>query len=250
MIFLLKLMLAHIIGDFFLQPQNWVQNKEAKKIKSPYLYLHVAIHFFLLCLFTVNGRNFQVTQLLLPGFISLSHLIIDLIKLYAQQPHSRRPWFFADQLMHVIILFAAAHYSGYLPLSPAIFQQKNFLIFALAFLLNLKPASVIIKMLIAKWQPPAIGMPLADSRLVKETESLQNAGEWIGMLERSLVLLFVIIGHLEAVGFLLAAKSVFRFGDIKAAREMKLTEYVLIGTLLSFGFALHTGYAAALFFRL
>jgi hypothetical protein len=42
----------------------------------------------------------------------------------------------------------------------------------------------------------------------------------------------------EAVGFLLAAKSVFRFGDLKDDHDRMRTEYVLIGTLLSFGIAI------------
>jgi hypothetical protein len=40
---------------------------------------------------------------------------------------------------------------------------------------------------------------------------------------------------------MIAAKSVFRFSDLAKARQRKLTEYVLIGTLLSFGFAILTG---------
>jgi len=51
----------------------------------------------------------------------------------------------------------------------------------------------------------------------------------------------MLTGHFEAIGFLLAAKSIFRFGDLKEAKDRKLTEYVLIGTLLSFGLALLTG---------
>ncbi len=31
---LLKLLLAHILGDFFLQPSSWVAEKEKKKLKS------------------------------------------------------------------------------------------------------------------------------------------------------------------------------------------------------------------------
>ncbi|MGB1309494.1 MAG: DUF3307 domain-containing protein, partial [Oceanihabitans sp.] len=41
MILLIKLLLAHIIGDFFLQPEKWVIDKEAKKLKSFKLYLHI-----------------------------------------------------------------------------------------------------------------------------------------------------------------------------------------------------------------
>ncbi|MDK2969458.1 MAG: hypothetical protein PWQ65_561, partial [Bacteroidota bacterium] len=40
---------------------------------------------------------------------------------------------------------------------------------------------------------------------------------------------------------LVAAKSVFRFGDLKDSGNRKLTEYILIGTLLSFGIAIVTG---------
>ena len=52
---------------------------------------------------------------------------------------------------------------------------------------------------------------------------------------------FIITNHFEAIGFLLAAKSIFRFGDLKEAKDRKLTEYVLIGTLLSFGIAILAG---------
>ena len=45
----------------------------------------------------------------------------------------------------------------------------------------------------------------------------------------------------EGVGFLIAAKSVFRFGDLSKAKDRKLTEYILIGTLLSFGLAILFG---------
>jgi hypothetical protein len=55
------------------------------------------------------------------------------------------------------------------------------------------------------------------------------------------VFCFILTGHFEAIGFLLAAKSIFRFGDLKEAKDRKLTEYVLIGTLLSFGIALLIG---------
>jgi hypothetical protein len=47
----------------------------------------------------------------------------------------------------------------------------------------------------------------------------------------------------EGIGFLIAAKSIFRFGDIKESEGLKLTEYFMIGTLLSFGMAIFTGLA-------
>lgn len=53
--------------------------------------------------------------------------------------------------------------------------------------------------------------------------------------------MFIITNHWEGIGFLIAAKSVFRFGDLSQAKDRKLTEYILIGTLLSFGLAIVFG---------
>ena len=72
-------------------------------------------------------------------------------------------------------------------------------------------------------------------------DSLQDAGKYIGIMERLFVFAFILTDHWEAIGFLLAAKSIFRFGDLKESKERKLTEYVLIGTLLSFGMAVLIG---------
>ena len=47
--------------------------------------------------------------------------------------------------------------------------------------------------------------------------------------------------RLSGVGFLLAAKSVFRFGDLKEKNDHKMTEYVMIGTLLSVTITLFIG---------
>lgn len=40
---------------------------------------------------------------------------------------------------------------------------------------------------------------------------------------------------------MLAAKSILRFDDLKESKDRKLTEYILIGTLLSFGSAVLIG---------
>ena len=79
------------------------------------------------------------------------------------------------------------------------------------------------------------------AKLTQGNESLKDAGMYIGILERILVFVFVILNHWEAVGFLITAKSVFRFGDLKESKHRKLTEYILIGTLISFGIAIFVG---------
>ena len=74
-----------------------------------------------------------------------------------------------------------------------------------------------------------------------DSDSLAEAGKYIGILERLFVFAFIISGRWEAIGFLVAAKSVFRFGDLRQSKDRKLTEYILIGTLLSFGISILCG---------
>lgn len=54
----------------------------------------------------------------------------------------------------------------------------------------------------------------------------------------------MLVGCMEGIGFLHAAKSVFRFGELTKAKEVKITEYVLIGTLSSFTIAILIGAVA------
>ena len=108
---------------------------------------------------------------------------------------------------------------------------NQFWIILTALILLTNPTSIIIKNIISIWTPEN----------KNKDKSLQNAGNYIGILERLFIFSFILTGHFEAIGFLLAAKSIFRFGDLKEAKDRKLTEYVLIGTLLSFGIALLIG---------
>lgn len=63
MILLIKLLLAHIIGDFFLQPQKWVQEKEEKKLKSGKLYLHILIHIIITSLILWDSNFWPIIAL-------------------------------------------------------------------------------------------------------------------------------------------------------------------------------------------
>jgi len=65
----------------------------------------------------------------------------------------------------------------------------------------------------------------------------------IGQWERALIFLFVLVGQLGGIGFLIAAKSIFRFGELKDPTNRREAEYITIGTLMSFGTAMAIAYA-------
>jgi hypothetical protein len=231
MILFLQLFLAHILGDFFLQNNKWVSNKEALKWHSPYLYIHVLIHFWLILLVTWNFNNWQMACL-----IMLSHLLIDGVKLEFQEPEYQRAWFFGDQLAHLLVIGIIWAFHEKITWHYTDLITVKSLIICIAILFVLKPASVITKNMISRWTPNS-----THGQHISAIESLKDAGEWIGFLERLMILTFILLGRWEGVGFLLAAKSVFRFGDLKEPKETKLTEYVVIGTFLSFFIAIMTG---------
>lgn len=230
MILFAQLLLAHLIGDFLLQPNKWVLDKEKKQEKSIYLYLHVALHFVLMLIF-VGQKDFLFYAL----FLALSHGIIDLIKLKFQKNKTKRYWFLADQLLHLISIFIVVLAFNNIPINSLAINDSTWIILTGILFLN-KPTSIGIKTIISIWTPEN----------KNKDNSLQNAGNYIGILERLFVFFFIITHHFEAIGFLLAAKSIFRFGDLKEAKDRKLTEYVLIGTLISFGIAMLIGYLVQL----
>lgn len=96
-----------------------------------------------------------------------------------------------------------------------------------------------------------VKLPVAVKDEAVNDEAIPNAGRLIGQLERTLILFLVIAGVPSGIGFLIAAKSVLRFGDVTAegADNRKMAEYVIIGTLASFTFAIPVAYATVTLVR-
>ncbi|NNE01660.1 MAG: DUF3307 domain-containing protein [Eudoraea sp.] len=226
MIVFIKLLLAHLIGDFLLQPTRWVIHKEAHKISSKFLYFHVVIHFALILLLLWD-LSYWIIALIIAG----AHLVIDLGKLYSEAWFKNKAVpFFIDQFFHVIVLYLCAYFGNVFGQTTYLLEKIDWgLVTAIFFLTT--PSAIIMSKLLE-------GM---SKQIQFDHKSLPNAGKYIGMIERLFVLIFIITGRWEGIGLLITAKSVFRFNDLKESNSRKLTEYILIGTLLSFGMAIIVG---------
>jgi hypothetical protein len=86
----LMLVLAHLIGDFILQPNAWVKDKKEHKIKSKYLHIHFLVHFVLLLFITKFNTQYIVALI----FIVSSHFAIDCAKLYFEKKKTAKTRFF------------------------------------------------------------------------------------------------------------------------------------------------------------
>lgn len=227
MILLLKLLLSHFLGDFILQHDSWVRAKEQFKLKAWQFYVHILIHGALILLFTWD------LKLWVPAvIITVSHGIVDALKLIFQKHNTKRLWFIADQTLHLAVIISIWYAWDDSTIELVYFNQPHFLILTLSVVLLTVPTSVSVKMLMSRW---------VAATTTPDSQSLINAGKYIGILERLFVFIFIVTNSWEGVGFLLAAKSIFRFGDLREGNDRKLTEYVLIGTLLSFGIAISVG---------
>lgn len=228
---LLQLLLAHILTDFVFQPTSWVRHKRQHKISSGYLYLHAFLAGFLTYLLLQQWDLWPVALI-----ISVTHFFIDLWKLQKEKDNLRI--FLLDQLFHLLVLliiwlFLTNNTEQLLPFLASTVNDSKFLLILTAYVLVIFPVGFIIGKATRRWQNE-----LEDP----ETQSgLQDAGRYIGMFERILVLTFILTNNFSAIGFLIAAKSILRFNDKAGAGARKQTEYVLIGTLMSFSITIILG---------
>lgn len=240
LILFLKLLLAHILGDFVLFPTSWV---EKRRDNVWYLLLHVLVHAVVLCLLFINELH---TYYLLISFVVVGHLGIDSFKIWLEKRFAFKPivLFVFDQLLHLILIGAVVMqlFGISFDYFKTLYTVKN-LIYLIAFLLITVVSPIFLKVFFSKWNSE-------NDLVTKKRESLLDAGLLIGIMERLIIVLFIQVGFLSGIGFLLAAKSIFRFGDLTNAKDTKFTEYILVGTLASFLIAIVIGYMLRLSIRM
>jgi hypothetical protein len=217
--------MSHLLSDFTFQSEKWAKYKNEKGFKSEYLKWHVLIVFVVSWVL-----SFQLKFIFVSAAIAVFHLVLDGLKA-AIFNHSKikKYAFFIDQTLHIIILVVFVlifiHLSIICPYVHLPFN-KHWLLIITGYLFITKPANIFIKEVFLSYEIN-----------IGNVEVIPNAGMLIGISERILVLTLILYGQFEAVGFIIAAKSILRFKDTDTAR----TEYVLIGSLLSFGIAILTG---------
>lgn len=229
---LTRILTAHFVAEFLFQTSSLSKNKREKKWKSSWLYIHALIYStFVYIAFSLWSQAFW----LIPAFF-ISHLLIDRYRVSAKDNALN---FILDQAAHLLVLIAI--WTSVAPgsvelinsLVLKIWNSSSTLLIILGYILVAWPFGYLVGY---------ITEPLRKQLSEQEARGLEKAGFWIGCLERVFVYSFLLTGYIEAIALLVAAKSVFRFGEIKDLAKRKETEYILIGSLLSFGLAMVTGY--------
>ena len=232
-VLLIRLLIGHVASDFLLQSRRMVDQKEERVWKSPLLYVHSGIYAAVLFIASAQWAQWAW---LIPLFF-VTHTLIDAWK---AAKGNRTLTFLSDQLAHMAVLIVALFLlSGWTDSSlvrgvAQAWTSPRFLISVLGYIVVLWPVGRLMSVLTE---------PFRRQLAEEKSRGLETAGLWIGCLERLFLLSFILAGYLPGIALLLGLKSLFRFGEIKDPTNRKETEYILIGTLLSFGFALATGMA-------
>ena len=216
---LTALLLAHILADFLFQTHWMVANKSTAKG----LAAHGAVVLVTLIVCT-GGMH--------PALLWLTalHVVIDLGK--TRMPRGLTA-FLTDQALHATSLLALAIWlpnlwaNGLWSASPA-----------LPALMALTGGAILA----SRAGGYAIGL-LMEPFAAASPDGLPGGGRVIGQLERGLIFVMILLGQPEGVGLLIAAKSILRFGAVKDDRAA--SEYVIIGTLASFAWALLAAHGTA-----
>lgn len=227
--------LAHILTDFTFQSARNAKDKNENGFKSKFLKWHVLIMFLSSWIL-----SFQWQFVLASLVIALTHWVIDGFKPRISRSKLVGKYaFFIDQCLHLLILvLTVVAFDHWLEINP-LFEMpmdSRTLFIVIIFIFCGKTVNILIKEIFHLF-----GIK------VSNTEDLPNAGRLIGITERWLVLTFILLQQFGAVGFLLASKSILRYRS-EQEEGFNKTEYVLIGTLLSFGIAIGTAILVQLLF--
>jgi hypothetical protein len=213
-----------------------VQNKKWFSLEMLY---HIATVFLLT--FLLSGCLWKISL-----FIAVLHWITDGSKIQLKSKYENEPLnikqlrnkqlFIADQLVHLIII--AGIWFWYFGSSDKIlktislpFTNYKFSLLLLGYIWLIYPVGYLIKFI-------THNIAHTNSQNTTTQANVEHGGKLIGQFERIIILTLVLFNQYEAIGFLITGKSIIRFADHNSDLR---SEYVLVGTMMSYAIAILTG---------
>jgi hypothetical protein len=235
----IPLLAAHVLGDFLLQNDDWVRRKQY----FPVLLKHVLVLGALSYLLVGILRAWEMTLVVI-----LSHGLIDAIKTRSKRDNLLV--FSLDQFVHILILILVAALVVQWELYPGEGLWLRWFGGGYLDVLVLFTGAVLSTyvggFVVGYGVKPFLDAIQARDAHAEEkgdvggvgARGFEEGGRVIGYLERALIFILVLVNQAGAIGFLIAAKSVLRFGELRERENRMEAEYIIIGTLFSFTYGL------------
>jgi hypothetical protein len=240
----LSMYIGHLLADYVLQTHRLVEQKQRGK---PAAYaIHGLIHYLAVAIVLgifLRGYFFSGRMYFVILALTIVHLLIDFarMKLAKKRPPFNGTWaYITDQVFHFLTVFFAAWLltpgARFADLAAWLGRLRDaptkYLSIPVVYIIVIFGGGYLIRFL-TRSQAAEVEGP-AD-----KSGSMQNAGMYIGWLERFLVVTALLLQSPAMVGLILTAKSIARYSEIQS--EKRFVEYFLIGTLLSISIALIAG---------
>lgn len=242
---LLFLFLIHIIGDFYVQSPGMAEKKQDK---IRWVYIHGGVYCGAAFILVIPVLSWEMIAVWLS--VSASHLLIDIAKFiygkrvirkYENTAQYESGVFCVDQILHGISLLIITYVfvykdgafvinrwmAGFFEISGL--SASILVSWIVALSVVHKPANILISKTLSQYRP--------ENKDEGRTHD-NNAGRFIGTLERIIILIFIAAGQYGAIGLVLTAKSIARYDKI--VKDPEFAEYYLLGTLLSTAVAVVT----------
>lgn len=224
---------AHTITDFCLSPGHTARNKPGASVLL-LRALMAAATSYLLC-----GAW---TTWMIPLGVFAGHALVDVLK--GRWPRGGAASFLLDQLGHaatvlIVAVVVARQGVALYGVDQLGAMYLKVLIVVTGVILAVFASGVLIGLAV---EPLLAELRKSQDQLSPEERGFEHGGRYIGWLERALSFVFVISGQPSSIGFLIAAKSIFRFGELKEQRHRMEAEYIIIGTMMSVGHGLLVAY--------
>lgn len=239
---LLVLLLAHVLGDFYLQPQPWIDSRYQDKIRSLGLFKHILVHAGLAAVaLLVAAWRYDLSNswALLASWlvIVLSHYAIDVWKSYQKGGFL---YFAIDQIAHllvIVVLWLALQYH-FTSEPQALLAQwleaiplQTVLGIVLVYLAASTPTNIVLNMALAPYKPQPTNF-----------SNLDKADFAASPLERWLIISLLLLDQLLLVGLLVVVSAIFRVAAMLRANDRHDAHHVLLDWLLNLTAALSLGF--------
>ncbi len=221
---LIALLFGHSLGDFYFQSNDMAEKKEKSLLR--HICIYTVIQTIVLVTFTKSSyvAIFAVC-------IFLSHSIIDTCSIFVSKKITKKInfrkfiVFVIDQLLHITVLFLIA-YKLYCENGQGS-EINQILLLTVVFSYLIMPSSILVDKLVC----------IVNTTQSKSGFSFEDEGALIGILERTMVFMLGIFGNISGIGFLVAAKTMVRYGQFDNGKndssEKNFRSKYLIGTLSS-----------------
>ena len=232
----ISLLTAHLISDFTLQTRYVAFNK----LKMSVLIYHGIIVAFLSYLLVGVWDAW-----IIPLFIFFTHSATDYIK--AKIDIKGIVPFLTDQIVHIIMIVVLVLIIRHMEWSDtrgiSLYWVDYFGLFILKIMVVISGFICVVRVsdIIIQFITEPLEEQL-DYNLWVHKNRFQYGSCLIGKLERVMILILFLINQPTGIGFLITAKSILRFEKISGGQNRMESEYVIIGTLLSFIMGISSGW--------